>query len=73
MTDWQPIHTAPTDGTVVLLRQSNGPLVSPSVWAGAWSPEDKDFPWVVLDDGGETNGLRSNRFGPDAWAPMPKG
>lgn len=69
--EWKPIEDAPRDGTVILLRLYNGPLVSHTVRAGAWNTQDMEFPWVFLDDGGELNGMQNNNYGPSTWAEMP--
>lgn len=47
MSAWQPIKSAPTDGTPFLM--SNGRTVE----VGWWSAADERFPWRFVDDTAE--------------------
>lgn len=66
---WQPIATAPRDGTAVLLKYKE------NVFVGEYNPEFfKGFPWRFFDSETSTgiNGLQDNGFGPTHWQPLPK-
>jgi hypothetical protein len=71
---WQPIETAPKDGTIILLTNHKG--VRAAYWGNAQrvykAQSDKLFPWVVLD---ETNGTNAIMDGgahkPTHWLPLP--
>ena len=61
--DWQPIETAPKDGTVVLLAGCRKPV------AAAWLEDEIDY-WHVDD-----NKLGPFALGgpaPTHWMPLPK-
>lgn len=62
-TGWQPIETAPKDGTWILLWQpDNGPNIA------CWM--DRDFPWWFIDDG--KHGPYAVRGAdPTHWQPVP--
>ena len=63
---WQPIETAPNDGTIVLLH--GGRFTT----AGSYQPDDKNHPWVFLDDAelDRVNHWQAN--GPTYWMPLPE-
>lgn len=68
---WQPIASAPRDGTVILLARDGEAAV-----AGFFDPNDGGYPWAFLDTGVKVNGLNGYRddggdFGPEVWRPMP--
>ena len=69
---WQPIETAPRDGTVILLAQGSPWF---SVAAGRWWPENPDegerYPWWVADDCNDdlVNGWQKDC--PTHWRPLP--
>ena len=71
--EWQPIETAPKDGTIILI---SGPRASSKfVEAAYWglAPRsfggDKHFPWTTLDETNGTNGRAEDS--PTHWMPMP--
>lgn len=59
---WQPIETAPKDGTVILLASVD------HVYAGRWH-NDSTWPWLVLCEQHETNGLKAGDM--LRWQPLP--
>lgn len=64
MSDWQPIETAPKDGTVIILYNRRG-----IVAAGAWLNID-GFPWEFFDGTTETNGWGAVSV--THWQPLPE-
>lgn len=64
MSEWQPIDSAPRDGTYVLLVSSGG-----AVWQGYWRKSD-EAPY------GHAGWTRFNscdiQWQPNHWMPMPK-
>ena len=60
--DWQPIETAPKDGTVVLLAGCRKPV------AAAWLEDEIDY-WHVDDNKRGPFALRGP--GPTHWMPFP--
>jgi hypothetical protein len=77
MTQWQPIETAPKDGTIILIARGSADATFSFVEAAYWSQcaratgGDKQFPWVTLD---ETNGVNGRTEGsPTHWMPLPEG
>jgi len=77
MSSWQPIETAPRDGTIVLLASST------MVGAGAWAPDlhGDTYPWAFVDDFSTCEltsgypGIAPNAWalndGPSHWMPIP--
>ena len=72
--NWQPIETAPKDGTMLLL--TNGRQVFP----GWWDESYDGFPWIIVDmaarcvsEGGQTAALgnAANEGYPTHWMPLP--
>lgn len=69
--EWQPIETAPRDGTVILLTYADDVLV------GAWDAGESRYPWKYLDAEWRRgkglvpfmNGLASHA--PTHWMPLP--
>lgn len=61
--EWQPIETAPKDGTVVLLAGCRKPV------AAAWLEDEIDY-WHVDDNKRGPFALRGP--GPTHWMPLPK-
>lgn len=78
---WQPIETAPKDGTVILL--SDGKIA----WPGGWNPSvhGHPYPWVFMEDlkdhqphgccdNEEDSRINVNAWrddGPTHWMPLP--
>jgi hypothetical protein len=72
--EWQPIETAPRDGTPIILAGRY------SIHYGWFRSEDEPFPWFLIDDlnhytrddGQECIEVNSGRDSwPVAWMPMP--
>ena len=62
MSEWQPIETAPQDGTwVVLCRATDMDCIIAAVWEAA----DNDFSWATLD------GSYHKNWGTH-WMPLPE-
>jgi hypothetical protein len=70
--DWQPIETAPKDGTAVLVWPPSKPgTMTCAVWASRHSPFARLWPyWRRLDVSGHE---RSRDLPPTHWAPLPPG
>lgn len=68
---WQPIETAPKDGTVILLAHSGRVLAGYYALAqDAMKVEaDRKYPWEFLDPTNGTNAISN----PTRWQPMPAG
>jgi hypothetical protein len=58
--EWQPIETAPKDGTPVMIYD---PEFSIKVYVAAWM---YDFQWV------EADGEHHLEFNPTHWMPLPE-
>lgn len=76
MSEWQPIETAPKDGTRVLVygtyqwedyldRQQTGAVTAYYIAADFW--DDEDIGWVLIS----TNPYR-DRAQPTHWMPLPE-
>lgn len=66
MNTWQPINTAPKDGTVILGREHGDDAVFPMRWeTGSWRGHGWRLVYVVWGD-------ESNHCDPTHWAPIPK-
>ncbi len=67
---WQPIATAPRDGTAVLLKQGCG-----DISVGSYHSYDSEFPWRVFNKG---HGYKDAyvvgwlKDGPTHWKPLPQ-
>lgn len=70
---WQPMETAPKDGTVVLIFVPRSQGVFCAYWYEANNDSfgDEDFPWVILDPQGdrELNAWAAEHV--TRWAPLP--
>lgn len=64
MSEWQPIATAPKDGTRMLVACTNG-----AVYAVRWGPLPDDG-WVVV--GGSDLSVGRVRRIPTHWMPLPQ-
>lgn len=62
MSEWQPIETAPKDGTNVLLVNRKGNMAAGMFMDGAW--------W--LRGGNHPNIFFNGHHGPTHWMPLPK-
>lgn len=74
MSEWQPIHTAPTDGTVVI-------LYGDSLIAAGWYDPHGNYGWCFLDDpevqfDDDKDYIVPNAWlkksGPSHWMPLPE-
>jgi hypothetical protein len=69
MNDWQPIETAPKDGTVILIHHNKKEIetIYPARWLEDLHPE---YPWQVLCS------FYGENFLPDVyirrWMPLPE-
>lgn len=77
MSEWQPIETAPTDGTTILLYgdvagEINGPAFVPSVSIGYYDYGSGDF----SDKGYTWNSMGGDAYSvwvkPTHWMPLPE-
>lgn len=66
MSDWQPIETAPIDGTKIIARESAGPRKDPKV---AWAYRYNNDPKYVLSWTHEGGGIMLP-YRPDEWKPI---
>jgi hypothetical protein len=67
MSDWQPISTAPKDGTQILVY-----FPQIGVWQVLWSREVfNDGFWCVSDNKFEDRPLRGWSDEPTHWMPLP--
>jgi len=66
---WNPIETAPKDGTIILI--SSGKYVEAAYWSRhpRATGGDDEFPWVTLDETNVINGRTAES--PDHWMPLP--
>lgn len=77
MHDWQPIETAPRDGTEVLLTWMEADGQPQDIVGLAWDPEKENgfFPGVVgmwSAKSGNYTWCDAHGYGPTHWAPIPK-
>ncbi len=77
MHDWQPIETAPRDGTEVLLTWMEADGQPQDIARLAWDPERENalFPGVVgmwACPSGNFTWNEAGGYGPTHWAPIPK-
>ncbi len=63
MDDWQPIETAPKDGTFILV--TNGDLYAVAAWLAGILTSEQD--WSVSFGAG-----LPGKFKPSHWMPLPK-
>jgi len=66
MSDWQPIETAPKDGTNILLFNRAG-----NVAAGLWLSGALGTGWF-LRGGNRPDTFFNEHFGPTHWQPLPE-
>ena len=73
MSEWQPIETAPRDGTVILLAWSRrNERFNTAVRPGFWDKDRKNFPWVAVIEGCSYAAFDAWREdGPTHWHPLP--
>lgn len=68
---WQPIESAPRDGTHILIAFGSD-WVSSAIYC---SNDDDAHPWKFLDQQGQSipilNGARDDKYGPTRWLPLP--
>lgn len=69
--DWQPIETAPRDGTHILIAFGEDVVASACYTAN----DDETHPWKFVDQQGKGlpifNGARDDKYGPTHWMPLP--
>lgn len=67
---WQPIETAPRDGTVILIFRDRKGIeeVYPARWAYSLDPE---YPWQILCEEHGDNALPDDGY-ITSWRPLPK-
>lgn len=66
--DWQPIETAPKDGTAILICR-NRPLGPCGMRVSYFDgDDDADYPWHA-DDGAD--GFNHHKDWPTHWMPLP--
>ncbi len=78
MSAWQPIETAPKDGTRILM--ADGKLFTAGRWAKSiWTPGGRwstDYPIAFLEDDEETvnhdGGFDNEVDHPTHWMPLPE-
>lgn len=74
MTEWQPIETAPRDGTIIILGKygsvSRAAYYGRSLKAFNACAEIR-FPWVFLDSTNGVNAMAADETGPTHWQPLP--
>lgn len=68
--DWQPIESAPRDGTAIMVWPPSRPgTMTCAVWANRRTPFARLWPyWQRLDLSGHE---RSRAIPPTHWAPLP--
>ena len=69
MTDWQPIETAPKDGTRILL------LTEHDVLCGSWNGDEyakNPRPYWDNDKSRIMGALHTRKFQPTHWMPLPE-
>lgn len=71
MTEWQPIETAPKDGTLILVAYPNyrGASVTAARYGIGHATED-GYEWGFFDDDGEANAIKT--AAPTNWMPLPQ-
>lgn len=71
MTEWQPIETAPRDGTLIIIAYKvfGRYRVYPASY-GVGGFVDSDFAWGILDHDGSTNAVKTGE--PTHWMPLPE-
>lgn len=65
--NWQPIETAPKDGTLILILHHG------QVYAGVWGKGVKvedGYSWGVIDKWGDYNAMMDTA--PTHWMPLPE-
>ena len=70
---WQPIETAPKDGSVFLIVDMKSSR--PMAYAACWWPERDDlYPWAIFEGVNTDGGLNSysRKYPPTHWMPMPE-
>lgn len=70
MNEWQPIETAPRDGELILLSNSDGVWVGKytPVYASGFVPQNKWSSWLLNHDHFKC----SKSINPTHWMPLPE-
>jgi hypothetical protein len=63
---WQPIATAPKDGTPIILAVAGGDYYPRSAWWSAWANN-----WVVRENDAQTEATYLTTA-PTHWMPLPE-
>lgn len=71
MSEWQPIETAPTDGTAILVCHEGGTWIAKhkAVYQSGYEP---DNPWFCLMLNKDHIPARKRKGYPTHWMPLPK-
>jgi hypothetical protein len=66
-TDWRPIHSAPKDGTLILIHRTEQRYAEDTHHVARWVAEDE---WWQVHDGKFDHALRGDE--PTHWMPLPE-
>lgn len=74
MSKWQPMETAPLDGTVILIARMRLPDTPGWVHVAYWGRFEggggtRDYPWICIKEKGRTG--RWGGMSPTHWMPLP--
>lgn len=74
--EWQPIETAPKDGTIIILCDNNGDVdvghyIRLTKTEGLWCVEGAN-PWETCHDSSYFKSYLTKGFEPTHWQPLPE-